>query len=171
MLQKPWQSLSAPKITLHNLNTFVSLHLKFLSEKAIPQQSFGLKCTEIPWIPLCTLLLQMPSYSARTSGSSIKPWDVQKKYCCASQDYSHWAGRWCNCTRTRRLKQRWAKMEASARQVGQLFFFLMPNNMPAPGASGYLGKTVVSLPIEEVYIILPSVSRGCYYVPGRTRSQ
>lgn len=62
-------------------------------------------------------------------------------------------------------------MEASARQVGQLFSFLMPKNMPGPDALGYLGKTVASLPAEEVYITLCSVSRGCYYVPGRTISQ
>jgi len=62
-------------------------------------------------------------------------------------------------------------MEASAREVGQLLSFLMPRNMPAPGASGYLGNTVVSPPVEEVYIILCSISRGCYYVPGRTRNQ
>ena len=139
--------------------------------KSYPNRVSAFSVLEIPWIPLCTLLLQMPSYSARTPGSSIKTWDVQKKYCCASQDYSHQVCRWCNCTRTCRLKQKWAKMEASAREVGQLLSFLMPRNMPAPGASGYLGNTVVSPPVEEVYIILCSISRGCYYVPGRTRNQ
>lgn len=43
--EKAFQPQKKKKKTIRNLNTFFSLHLKFLSEKAIPQQSFGLKCT------------------------------------------------------------------------------------------------------------------------------
>lgn len=62
-------------------------------------------------------------------------------------------------------------MEARAGQVGQLFSFPMPRNRPAPDASDHLGKMIVLLPVEEVYIILCSISRGSHCVPGRTRSQ
>lgn len=45
MLQKPWESFSASEITMHNLNTFLSLRLQILSEETILQQSFDPKCT------------------------------------------------------------------------------------------------------------------------------
>lgn len=45
MLQKPWESFSALEITMHNLNTFLSLHLEVLCEETILQQSFDPKCT------------------------------------------------------------------------------------------------------------------------------
>lgn len=168
MSKKPWESLSVSETKIHSLNTFSFLHVKFLSEKAILQQSFGLRCFGDSLNT--SLLLQMPSYSARTSVSGIKLWNIQKRKCCASQDYRHWEGRWYNCTRTCSLKQTWVKVKASAREV-RFFFFLMPRHMPVPCVLGCLGKIVVLLPLEEVYIILCSISRGCYYVPGRTRSQ
>lgn len=138
--------------------------------KPYPSRVLALDASEIPWIPLCTLLLQMPSYNARTSVSGIKLKYTEESF--PSQDYSHWEGRWYNYTRTCWLKQVWVKVMASARQVSQISFFLMARHMPAPGASGYLGKTVVLLHLEELYVILCSISRGCFQdVPGRTRSQ
>lgn len=76
-----------------------------------------------------------------------------------------------NYMRTCRLKQTTVKVKASTGEVSQVFFFLMARHMPAPCASSYLGKIAALLPVEEVCIILCSISRRCCYVPGRTRSQ
>lgn len=137
MSKKPWESLSASETKIHSLNTFSFLHVKFLSEKAIPQQSFGLRCFGDSLNT--SLLLQMPSYSARTSLSGIKLWNIQKRKCCASQDYSHWEGRWYNCTRTCSLKQTWVKVKASAREV-RFFFFPHAKTHASPLCFGLFGE-------------------------------